>query len=175
MTVTAVGEPVSRCHRGRFAVAILPGTADRDEPPLNSPHDQWDAAAIAVAVAMGDPGDGPLDEVYATISDWNPSPSLCLVDWQVAEVQQAVGHDDRAGGCPASPMINPDHGGGQVQDGSGEADGLGAVIHSPPSWHRRKQQSCCRHRNRQPPQLCRWVGLALKDYPGSYQPNPPCS
>ena len=39
---------------------------------------------------MGEPGDGPLDEVYATISDWNPSPSLCLIDWQVAEVQQIV-------------------------------------------------------------------------------------
>ena len=70
-------------------MAILPGTAERDEPPVNSPHDQWDAA-IAVGVVMGEPGDGPLDEVYATISDWNPSPCLRLVDWQVAEVQQAV-------------------------------------------------------------------------------------
>ena len=39
---------------------------------------------------MGEPGDGPLDEVYARISDWNPSPSLCLIDWQVAQVQQIV-------------------------------------------------------------------------------------
>ena len=44
-------------------MAILPGTAERDEPPLNSPHDQ---------------------------SDWNPPPSLCLIDWQVAQVQQIV-------------------------------------------------------------------------------------
>ena len=70
-------------------MAILPGTAERNEPPVNSPHDQWDAA-IAVEVVMGEPGDGPLDEIYTRISDWNPSPSLCLVDWQVAEVQQIV-------------------------------------------------------------------------------------
>ena len=41
-----------------------------------------------VDVAMGEPGDGPLDEVYARIGDWNPSSSLCVVDCQVAEVQQ---------------------------------------------------------------------------------------
>ena len=89
MTILAVGEPVTRSERGGFTVAILPGTSERDEPRVNSPHDQWDAA-IAVGVVMGEPGDGPLDEVYATISDWNSSPSLCLVDWQVAEVQQIV-------------------------------------------------------------------------------------
>ena len=70
-------------------MAILPGTAERDEPPVSSAQDQWDAA-IAVEVAMGEPGDEPLDEIYTRISDWNPSPSLCLVDWQVAQVQQAV-------------------------------------------------------------------------------------
>ena len=68
-------------------MAILPGTADRDEPPVNSPHDQWDAA-IAVEVAMGEPGDGPLDEIYAMIDDWETDPSLCVIDSQVAEVQQ---------------------------------------------------------------------------------------
>ena len=88
MTVTAVGEPVSRCHRGGSAVAILPGTAQRDEPPVNSPHDQWDAV-IAVQVAMGEPGDSLLDEVYAMIDDWEPDPSLCVIDSQVAEVQQS--------------------------------------------------------------------------------------
>ena len=72
MTVRAVGETVSRCDRGGFAVAILPGTAERDAPRLkNSAYNQWDAA-FAVEVAMGDPGDGPLDEVYARISDWIP-------------------------------------------------------------------------------------------------------
>ena len=63
MTVTAVEKPVSRCHRGGFAVAILPGTAERDEPPVSSAQDQ---------------------------SDWNPPLSPCLIDWQVAEVQQTV-------------------------------------------------------------------------------------
>ena len=37
---------------------------------------------------MGDPGDGPLDEVYAMIHAWEPDPSLCVIACQVAEVQQ---------------------------------------------------------------------------------------
>ena len=69
-------------------MAILPGTAERDERLVNSPHDQWDAA-FTVEVAVGDPGDSPLDAVYAAINDdWTPADSLCVVAARVAEVQQ---------------------------------------------------------------------------------------
>ena len=37
---------------------------------------------------MGEPGDGPLDEVYARISAWKPSSSFCVLDSQVAAVEQ---------------------------------------------------------------------------------------
>ena len=124
--VEIVGEPPSPCDRGGTAVAILPGTAERDEPLVNNRHDQWDAA-IAVEVVMGDPGDGPLDEVYARIDDWEPADSLCVVAAQVAEVQQ-MGARHRAGGEPPGATISPDHAGSQVQDGSGAADGQLGVM-----------------------------------------------
>ena len=68
-------------------MAILPGTTERDAPQVNSSHDQRDAA-ITVEVAMGEPGDGPLYEVCARINDWNPPSSLCVIDSQVAAVEQ---------------------------------------------------------------------------------------
>ena len=62
---------------------------ERDELAVNSPQDQWDAP-IAVEVAMGEPGDSPLDAVYAAINDdWTPADSLCVIAGQVVEVQQS--------------------------------------------------------------------------------------
>ena len=99
MTVTAVGEPVSRCHRGGFAVAILPGTAERDAPLVNSSHDQWDAAIALWRWPWVNPGDSPLDAVYAAINDdWTPADFLCVIDGQVVGVQQSRGHGDGARG-----------------------------------------------------------------------------
>ena len=41
-------------------------------------------------VGLGDPGDGPLDEVYARIDGWEPADSLCVIAAQVGEVEQIV-------------------------------------------------------------------------------------
>ena len=88
-------------------------------PLVNSPYNQWDAA-ITVEVAVSDHGDGPLDEIYTRIDDWEPADSLCLVAAQVAPSGADGGRGDRAGGRPPSATISPDHVGGQVQDGSNE-------------------------------------------------------
>ena len=78
------------------------------------------------------PGDGPLDEVYDRITDWNPSSSLCVVDWQVAEVQQ-TGATVTGRRVQRSARI-------MLVVSSGEADGrLGAVTLPPLCKHPKYQ------------------------------------
>ena len=87
--------------------------------------------ALAVEVAMGNPGDSSLGAVYAVINDdWTPADFLCVIDAQVAEVQQ-IGATVTGRGESRQVTISPDHAGSQVQDGGGEADCLGSVIHPP--------------------------------------------
>ena len=152
----------------RVAVAILPGTAERDAPQVNSSHDQRDAA-ITVEVAMETPPLMPCLCCDQRRLDTSKLPlcHCCTGGRGAAD----GGHGDRTGCGAAGVTVSQDHAGGQVQDGGGEVDGLGAIIYPPPSWHRRKQQSCCHHRNRLPRQQCPWVGPYRMSHPGKSLPS----